>query len=308
MRPFKRLLNTLREGLKGIWKHKNLGIVSVTSTFFTLFIIGVIIIITVSINSMAVQVQGKVNDVEIFIKNDTSQLAIEDLRQKIEDYDTPKEVEYRSSEDALEIMRQSWGEDADLLDSLDYEGLLPASFVVKLENIEETDNFVEAMNQDNSVEEINYYRDLVDQIYRASNYVKIFGTALVAVLMIVSIFIISNTIRLTVISRINEIAIMKNVGATSNYIRIPFVIEGTFFGLLASILAYLAVFYLYSFIYTNFGTRIADNFSIVSLINPEQLRINLLEIFLALGVGIGVIGSIISIRRYLFIREVNYVK
>lgn len=308
MRLLRRLKNTLREGLKGIWKHKQLGFVSVTSTFFTLLIIGVIIIITVTINSMSMQIQGKVNDVEIFVKKDASELQVEELRHKIENYDLDKSISYRSSEEALEIMKKSWQDNADLLENINPDELLPASFVVKLEDISKADEFVQEIEKEESVDDVNYYKELVDQVYKFSTYTKIFGTILVIVLIIISLFVISNTIKLTVISRVNEIAVMKNVGATNGYIRIPFIIEGLFYSLLGSILSFLAIFYLYKFVYYNFGIRLVNNFSILGLIKPSLLKNSLLQIFLALGAGIGYIGSVLSIRKYLVNREVKYVK
>ncbi|MFM1539088.1 permease-like cell division protein FtsX [Helcococcus bovis] len=308
MKVFRKFINTLKEGIKGIWKHKNLGLVSITSTFSTLFVIGIIIIITVSINNVAFQVQGKVNDVEIFIKKDATEVQIAELKHKIEGSPINKTVEFRSSKEALDIMKKSWGDNSKLLDNMDLEKVLPSSFIVKLEDISQAKEFAKSLDGDQSIEEINYYKDLVDKIYKVSNYVKIFGAVLVVVLMIVSLFIISNTIKLTVVSRINEIAIMKNVGATNNYIRIPFIIEGIFYSLIASILSFLAVYFLYKFIYVNFGARLESNFTILSLIDPKLLKISLFQIINSLGFGIGVIGSIFSIRRYLINREVKYVK
>lgn len=308
MKAFRKFINTIKEGIKGIWKHKNLGLVSITSTFSTLFVIGIIIIITVSINNVALQVQGKVNDVEIFIKKDATDVQIAELKHKIESSPIKKTVEFRSSKEALDIMKQSWGDNSKLLDNMDLEKVLPSSFIVKLEDISQAKEFAKSLDGDQSIEEINYYKDLVDKVYKVSNYVKIFGAVLVVVLMIVSLFIISNTIKLTVVSRINEIAIMKNVGATNNYIRIPFIIEGIFYSLIASILSFLAVYFLYKFIYVNFGARLESNFTILSLIDPELLKISLFQIINSLGLGIGVIGSIFSIRRYLINREVKYVK
>lgn len=308
MKAIRRLVNTLKEGIKGIWKHRQLGLVSITSTFFTLFIIGIIIIITVTINSIALQIQGKVNDVEIFIKKDATAIQIEELRYKLENDGIEKNLTYRSSKEALKVMKDSWGENADLLDNIESENLLPASFIVKLKDISQADSFAKSLEGEQMIEEVNYYRDLVNQVYRMSNYAKLFGAVLVLLLILVSLFIISNTIKLTVISRINEIAVMKNVGATNNYIRIPFLIEGVFYSLFASFLSFLAVYYLYNFIFINFGIKIVENFSIVSLITPELLKFSLLQIFLSLGLGIGLIGSIFSIRRYLLDREVKYVK
>lgn len=307
MKSIRKLFNTFKEGIKGIWKNKNMGLISVTSTFFTLFIIGIITIITVTVNNMSLQVERKVNDVEIYIVNEASKVDIENLRTKIDSINIEKTVEFRSSEEALELMKKSWGKDAHLLESVDYEGLLPASFIVSLENIEEADEFVNAIKDENIVEDINYYNKLVSQISKISNYTKIFGTILVLVLIFVSIFIISNTIKLTVFSRKNEIAIMKNVGATNSYIRIPFLIEGVFFSVLASGLSYLAVYFLYKFIYENFANKLSDNLSILNLIRPNLYQLPLLYIFMALGLGIGIIGSVFSIRKYLLDREVNYV-
>ena len=307
MKAIRKFLSSLREGIKGIWKNKNLGLVSVTSTFFTLFIIGIITIITVTVNNMSLQVERKVNDVEIYLINDASKVEIEDLRSKIDSINVEKKVVYRSSEEALELMKKSWGKDAHLLEGMDYEGLLPASFIVSLEHIDEADDFVNAIKNENIVEDVNYYKDLVTRIAKISNYTKIFGTILVLVLIVVSIFIISNTIKLTVFSRKNEIAIMKNVGATNSYIRIPFMIEGVFFSVFASFISYLAVYYLYKFLYENFANRLSENLSILNLIRPSLYKLPLLYIFLALGFGIGIIGSVFSIRRYLLDREVNYV-
>ena len=307
MKAIRKFLSSLREGIKGIWKNKNLGLVSVTSTFFTLFIIGIITIITATVNNMSLQVERKVNDVEIYLINDASQVEVENLRSKIESINVEKKVVYRSSEEALELMKKSWGKDAHLLEGMDYEGLLPASFIVSLEHIDEADEFVNAIKNENIVEDVNYYKDLVTRIAKISNYTKIFGTILVLVLIVVSIFIISNTIKLTVFSRKNEIAIMKNVGATNSYIRIPFMIEGVFFSVFASAISYLAVYYLYKFLYENFANRLSENLSILNLIRPNLYKLPLLYIFLALGFGIGIIGSVFSIRRYLLDREVNYV-
>lgn len=308
MKLLRKFFNTLIEGIKGIWIHKNLGATSITSIFFTLFITGLIIIIVVTVNSIALKIQTKVNDVEIFIKNEATVVQVAELENKINSIDIDKTVEYRSSEEALEIMKESWEDNADLLDNVEAEGLLPASFVVKIANIEEADNFVRQIENEEIVEDVNYYRELVDQVSKLSYYSKLFGIILVVLLMVVSLFIIANTIRLTVISRIHEIAVMKYVGATNSYILIPFLIEGIFYSLLASGLSYLAIYYLYSFVYDNFGVQIANNYPIVSLITPQTFQMSLLQILLSLGLGIGVLGSVLSIRKYLLDREVNYVR
>lgn len=312
MKSIRRFKNTLKEGIKSIWKHKNLGFVSVTSTFFTLFIIGIIIIITVTVNSIAVQIQDKVNDVEIFLKGDITSIETEKIEEEIDKLDYEKTMEYRSSQDALELMKKSWGENAELLDNIESEGLLPSSFVVKLEDISQVESFVKEVEENEVIkpylDEIKYYNELVDQVYRVSNYVRIFGTILVVVLMVVTFFVISNTIKLTVISRTNEIAVMRYVGATNRYIRVPFIIEAIFFSLLGAVISYLVLYSLYDYLFSNFGARISENFAFINLIQPQLIRFSLLQIFLSLGFGIGLLGAIFSIRKYLSNKEVAYVK
>lgn len=311
MKLIRRFFNTIKDGIKGIWKHKNLGFVSITSTFFTLFIVGIIILITITINSMASQIQDKVNDVEIFLKNDITSIDTKKIENVIKQNPEKKTIEYRSSEEALEVMKKSWGKNAELLENIESDGLLPASFIVKLDDLSKVKTFVKDIETNQEIkpfiDEVKYYNDLVDQVYRISNYVRIFGTVLVVVLMIVTFFVISNTIKLSVMSRRNEIAVMKYVGATNRYIRVPFIIEAIFFSLLGSILAYLLVYYMYDYIFYNFGTKISEKFTLISLINPKIIQLNLLQIFLALGLGIGVLGSIFSIRKYLLHKEVEYV-
>lgn len=299
MKSIRKIKNIFREGIKGIWKHRSMGMASVISTFTTLFVIGLILIITITVNNIAYEIQGKVDEVEVFIKKDASKLDIDNLCTKIDSIDVEKKVTFRTGKDALDIMKKSWGEDAKLLEGITSDDLLPSSFVVKLTDISNADGFAAQLKGEKAVDDIKYYKDLIQKVYRISNYIKIFGTALVIVLIIVSLFIISNTIKLTVVSRRDEISVMKYVGATDNYVRIPFIIEGLFFGVLGALLSYFAVYYLYYFAYTKLGTAVVQNLSIFSLLGPEVFKFSLIQIFLSIGIGIGVIGSIFSIRRYL---------
>ena len=291
--------NVIKEGLKGIWVHRSMGLASIISTFATLFVIGLVIIVSVTVNNIAKEIEGKVDEVEIFLNVDATDVDRLDIQMKIEEYKENLTYEYRSSEDALEIMKETWGNDAELLDGIRSSEVLPASFIVKLPDINMAEDFVSYMDGQAGVNEVKYYQDLIQQANKISRYVQLFGAVIILVLMIVSLFIISNTIKLTVFSRKHEIFVMRYVGADNHYIRIPFIIEGLFFGLLGSVLAFLAIYYGYSFVYDYFNVRIAESLSIMSLIRPSIFRNSLIKIFLSLGVGIGVIGSIFSIRKYL---------
>lgn len=299
MKLFRKIKNIFREGIKGIWKHRTMGMASIISTFTTLFVIGITLILTITVNHIAYQFQGKVDEIEIFIKKDATALQIELLKDKIEAVKFKKTIEFRSSRDALELMKKSWGEDAKLLEGITNDNILPASYLVKIEDISTAEEFISSVKSDPAVDEIRYYKDLIDKVYNLSKYVRIFGAGLIVVLIVISLFIISNTIKLTVISRKHEISVMRYVGATDNYIRIPFVLEGLFFGVVGSTIAYLVVYYLYSFGYNSLGIKFLENFQVFSLLEPEVFRMSLIQIFLSMGIGIGITGSILSIRKYL---------
>lgn len=291
--------NILKEGIKGIWVHRAMGLASVISTFATLFVIGIVIIITVTVNSIAADIEGKVDEVEVFIKVGTEKIKEFEIETKIKDFPGDLTYHYKSSEEALNIMKKTWGENADLLEGITSDKLLPASFVVRLGDISQADEFVNYIKDNENIDEISYYKDLVDKAYKISNYVQMFGIALVAVLVVVSLFIISNTIKLTVLSRNEEIRVMRYVGANNSYIRIPFVIEGMFFGLLGSALAFLAVYLGYRTGYLYYNSNIMDNFSVINLIKPMYFKWPLVQIFAAMGLGIGLVGGAFSIRKYL---------
>lgn len=298
-RFFRRVKNILKEGLKGIWVHRTMGLASVISTFATLFVIGLVIIISVTVNNIAKDIEGKVDEVEVFIKVGTDKLKTVELENKINDFKGELDYVYRSSDEALEIMKSSWGDDSKLLEGIVSDKILPSSFVVSLKDISQADDFVKYIEKESVVDDVSYYQDIVNKAYNISKYVQIFGALLITILMVVSLFIISNTIKLTVYSRQQEISVMRYVGANNNYIRIPFLIEGLFFGVLGSLLAFLAVYFAYKAGYNYLNKNLLMNISIVNLIRPELYKRSLLEIFLALGAGIGVIGGIFSIRKYL---------
>lgn len=298
MRGIRRFFNSLKDGLKGIWKHRSMGFASIVSTFATLFILGLILIMTVTINFVAMDVQDKVDEVDIFIKKEASEEDIKVLEKKINDFPVDKKVSFRESDEALELMKESWGDDAGILEGITSKELLPASFIVNIEDISKAGEFVDYIKDETMVDEVQYYQDIVEKVYTASNYIKIIGAVLVLVLIVVSLFIISNTIKLTVFARSEEISVMKYVGATNNRIRIPFIIEGLVFGVIGSLLAFLTIYYLYEYGYGSFGNIMVENYS-VYLIDPIYFKNSLMQIFLSLGIGIGVIGSIFSMKKYL---------
>lgn len=295
MSTIRRMFTTLKMGIVGAWKHRSMGLASIISIIATLIILGVVLIITITANSLAKDIQGKVDEVEIFIKSDASQTDVDRLKSTIEKTSKAKTLEYRSSEDALKIMKKSWGENADILDGVT---VLPASYFVRLNNIEDAETFVKEIKMDKAVDDVRYFQDVVNKVSKISRFIQTGGVGLTILLVIISIFIISNTVKLTVFARSKEISVMKYIGATNHMIRAPFMIEGLIFGFIGSIASFFIVIKAYEFIFKRYSGSLYNVLSSY-LINPQIIKNDMMIIFLSLGIGIGIIGSVFSMRKHL---------
>ena len=204
---------------------------------------------------------------------------------------------YESKEQALENWKKDWEENAYLLDGIETNPL-PNSYVIQLKHIEYADSVVDSIKTMDGIEKIQYNKEITENLILVSNYIRLGGIIITGVLIFVSIFIISNTIKITVASRKREINIMKYVGATNDYIRGPFIIEGVLFGLLAALISIVVVYYGYGYFFDSIKETLFSMFTVV-LAPPEALFNDIAIIFVAIGVGIGALGSLLSLKRYL---------
>ncbi|MDY3051754.1 MAG: permease-like cell division protein FtsX [Ndongobacter sp.] len=302
MRSFRKLMTVLKQGLKGVWKHKSMGLASIISIVAMLVVVGIILIASLTANNLAKDFEKKVDEVEVFLSTTITDKERRELEELIRSDANVRSVEFRSSAQAMEMMKESWGKDAYILEGIDKEGpVLEPSFVVKVNEIAKAQEFVNRIKAEKGVQDVTYYQDLIDQVSRISRYIRLIGAIMVAGLVLVSLFIILNTVKLTVASRAREISVMKYVGATNHMIRGPFIIEGAIFGLIGSMIAFLLVYYGYQFVYVRFGQRIFELLS-AYLLKPELIGRDLMIIFLSIGTGIGLIGSTLTVSRFVKVR------
>lgn len=297
MKTIRVFFATLKEGIKSLWSHRAMGFASIVSIMLALSILGTILISALTLNQYVVDLKGKVDQVILYLKPDAEEAQIEEIERSLKKNKLIKNVKFKSSKDALEEYKKTIGEsDSYILEGL--EKALPPSFVVSLKELDDADAFAKEANGMEDIVKVEYYKDTVDRVMRISKYVHIGGAVGVGALVIISIFIISNTIKLTVYARKNEIEIKKYIGATNRVITGPFIVEGLVFGLIGSILAFVAIYFGYGYIFSRFSDSVQRTLA-GYLIPMEFLKLDILVIFLTLGGGIGTIGSLISIRRYL---------
>lgn len=289
--------NVIKQGFQGMWRNKGMGLASVTSITAVLIILGLVLIMILSLNNLVIDTKEKFDEIQIFLEDDITAGNLERIENEVKDREEVLSVIFKSKEEALKDMKEDWGDEGYLLEGLE-PNPLPNTLIIKLKDIEYADTVVSRVNNLPGIENIQYNQDLIEKLVLLANYVRNGGLAIVGILLLVSVFVISNTIKLTVTARKREINIMKYVGATNGYIRGPFIIEGLLFGLIAAIVSILIVNYGYGYFFESVGDRLYVLFT-VYLVPPAALMKDISIIFAAIGTGIGALGSLVSLRRFL---------
>jgi len=287
----------LKQGLRGLWRNRIMGIVSIFSIACVLIILGIVFILILNINNLAESTKSQFDSVQVYLKDDLKPDRIEEIGEQIEKIEGIQDVYFISKEEALERMKKDWGENGYLLEELE-SNPLPNSYVVKLQNIEHTEQVIRQIKNIQGLEEVKYYKDVMDKLLKITKFIRLTGTIIIAILIIISMVVVINTIKLTVIARRREINIMKYVGATNWFIRWPFVVEGVFLGLFGAAIALGVLGLGYQKVFDLITQKIY--ILLTPYMMPATLLMDdLLVIFVVLGAGIGALGSIFSMKKFL---------
>jgi cell division transport system permease protein len=204
-----------------------------------------------------------------------------------------------TKKEGFEELKEMLGYNKTLLADLD-ESFVPIKFVIKLKNPDESSIVADTLYKTPGVEDVRYPQQVIELISKASKWIRIVSGFLIVILLIVSVFIISNTIKLTVFARRKEIGIMKYIGATDWFIRWPFIIEGVLIGFVGAIVAFALLAYGYVTLENNINMDLSGiSLGFIRLISFKTIAFQTVGIYLITGLFVGGLGSIISIRRYL---------
>lgn len=294
LRVFK---NIIKQGFQGMWRNRGMGLASISSISAVLMILGVVLILILTINNVVLETKTKFDEIQIYLEDDLSSVDLDNIEDKIKDLEGVLSVVFLSKEQGLEIMKEGWEEESYLLEGLE-ENPLQNSYIIQLRDIKYAEDIVPKLRVIKGVDDVKYYQDIIDKLLVIANYIRFAGIGIIGALVLISIFIISNTIKITVTSRKREINIMKYVGATNGYIRGPFIIEGILFGLIGSILSIAVINYGYEYFFKSVNDKLYLLLT-VYLVSPSLLIKDITIIFVAIGVGIGALGSIVSLKRFL---------
>lgn len=274
-----------------------MSLASIFSIVAMLLILGLFFVITVNINLFTEVVKQDYDQVEVFLLDDTTKAQAEELMAQIKSHEGVTNAVYRSKAEALQILKQRWGESGYLLDSLG-NNPLPASILISVDSLDNAGEVARFAGGLEGVDDIQYYQETVDKLTKITNFLQAGALIIMVFLVVVSVVVVSNTVKLTVFARAKEIMIMKYVGATNWFIRGPFLAEGIIIGVLAALISTGLIALIYSKIIATIGPQVL---AIVSspLISAGYMTVNMVIIFVALGASIGAWGSIISMRRFL---------
>ncbi len=281
----------LREGFRNIWQNRFMALASIGVLVACLLLTGGAFLVFRNIDSAFDWVYGQ-NVVVVFADDASDQEALDTMQQKLSDITNVQDVEFVSKDELLKKYADSIPE-ATFSDLEGENNPLLDSFVVTFADLEKFDSTIAQIEKLDHIDDISYNGDIAKTLSDVRNIVMIIGGWIIVILLVVSLFIIINTIKLTVYNRRLEIYIMKSVGATNAFIRIPFIVEGVVLGLIAAVLAYGVLFYIYS--------KLSQMITLgmMSLVSFASVWWILLVGFVAAGTLTGIIGSSVSMGKYL---------
>lgn len=286
------------EGFRNFFKNKKSTMASLIIMFATMFVFGIFFVIGENVNHVINEIEAQ-QGMQVFINKNATQEEEKDLEAKIRGIEYVNNVTYKSKEEALNQMKSVFKKTPGLVKSYEEDNPFPASYVVTLTNLEKSKDVREEINKFENVLEIQTSDDTISALIKIANGVKTISGVILVILIFVSIFIISNTIKLTVHARRKEISIMKYVGATDGFIRWPFIIEGILIGMMAALISVGLLAIVYTLLSNSMQNSTVIQRMGVNLLSFNQM-INLLAIvYVIMGTGIGALGSSISMRKYL---------
>ena len=284
----------VRETMISLKRNSWMSFASIGTVAVSLFVLGMFLILVVNMNRMVASLESQV-EISVYIRDEVSDSGIHALEERITQMQGVESVKYVDRETAMKRFRERLGDQQFLLDSLGETNPLPNSFEVRILRPDMVRTAAEAIAEMSGVETAKYGQDVVEHLFDITRLVRLFGLALMFVLAMATLFIISNTIRLTVFARRKEIAIMKYVGATDWFIRWPFLLEGIVLGCLGGIVAAIVLRGAYRVI----AAKIYDTLAFFPLLPENPFLHYVTAAILICGMFVGALGSTISLKKFL---------
>lgn len=288
------------KGIKSVWKNKMMSFASFCIMLVSLLMVGLSVLAAININKIISGIEGK-NEVIVVIKDDTTDEAITALEASIKSISNVDTVSFYSREEAWESMMKKLSDaEKDLFQYADGDNPLPDTYKVSVKDIEKMADTTNLMTTFEGVDSVQASNEFADVLISIRNIFSVIALAVVVALIIVCLVIISNTTRTSVFARRKEINIMKYVGATNKFIKIPFQIEGTLIGIFAAVAAFVLTMFVYRGVFNLFegNYQLLTILGVNTLYSFTDIFVPVAVAYLAAGAIIGAIGTTISTSKY----------
>lgn len=297
MKMLRILSRNIRDAFKGVFRNFSLSLASISCITITLLVVSLALILSSNVNNIAELIEGDVTIVsflDVDISEEDSNKVLEDIK-KLDNIDS---VEYESKVEIANEMKDSSEVYANIMNGwTDEENPLQSTYLVKVKDIEKIGKTADEIKKIDHVSTVKYGEGMVEQLVSVFKIVRNISLGTVVALVIVTVFLITNTIKITIYSRKREIEIMRLVGASNINIKIPFVFEGLFLGILGSVIPIIGTCYSYSILYDNFGGKMFSEF--IKLVEPWPFLYSVSGILILIGMLVGMFGSWAAVRKYL---------
>lgn len=294
IRNFPRHVGT---ALKNIWRNGVMSISSIFAVTITLIIIGVIGVIAINIQDMTVNVESSLT-IHVQMERDATQEQVDATYAALQNMDNVASVVYSDKESELQKLIEGMGEDGEIFE--EYQGEenpLGDAFVVEAVDGQYLESIATQIENMDKVNRVNYGGESTTNLVNGLETVRNIGSVFIVGLTVIALFMIANTIKITITSRSTEISIMRMVGASNWYIRIPFMLEGVMIGLLGSVVPILILYYGYNAIYGASDGMFISN--MLLLREPDPFVFQFGAFLAILGSSVGLVGSFMSVRKFL---------
>ncbi len=286
-----------KNALKSLKRNLSLSVASMATVAASLFIIGVFFIVSLNINKGITGVESQV-EARVFLNDDITNEQKQALKTTIENSKEVASLVFESKEQALVNLKDQLGEDNKaILEGLDKDNPLPQSFIIKVKKPEMLSNVVASIQNKQGIYKIQDSKKIISMLTKITDTIRWSGAVLFVLFISVALFLIGNTIKLAVYSRRREIGIMKYIGATDWFIRFPFIIEGMLIGLGGALISLGLIYSGYLFIFNKYLSELS---SLMAFVQP-YIILMYSWIFVVAGIIIGALGSIIAVKKFLFV-------
>ncbi len=297
MKAIRIFSRSVRDSFKSVFRNFSLSLASISCITITLIVVAIAIILSQNVNNFASLVEGDVTIVT-FLKRDVTDSQTDAIKDKIDKMPYIESVVYKSKMELSREMMDSSDVFSSVMQNWDEKSTpIQATFQVKVKDINEIKYVADEISKLDGVDIVKYGEGMVEQLVSLFDMVRKVSIGMVIALVIVTAFLITNTIKITIFSRKREIEIMRLVGSSNINIKVPFILEGLFLGLMGSIVPIILTVFGYNKLYEKFDGQLFSPF--IKLIVPEPFVYNISFVLVGIGILVGMFGSYTAVKKHL---------